>query len=40
MNIKLFFQAIIKFLLGVLLVGLLIFIPANTIKFLNGWLFM
>lgn len=40
MSIKLFFEAIFKFLLGVLLVGLLIFIPAGTIKFLNGWLFM
>ena len=40
MNIKLFFQAIIKFMLGVLIVGLLLFIPANTISFWNGWLFM
>ena len=40
MNIKLFFEAIFKFLLGVLLVGLLIFIPAGTINFFNGWVFM
>ncbi|MBE5820583.1 MAG: isoprenylcysteine carboxylmethyltransferase family protein [Clostridiales bacterium] len=40
MNIKLFFQAILKFILGVLLIGLLIFIPANTINYWNGWLFM
>ena len=40
MNIKLFFQAIIKFILGVLVVGLLLFIPANTINYWNGWLFM
>lgn len=40
MNIKLFFEALLKFLLGLILIGLLIFIPANTIKFLNGWLFM
>ena len=40
MSIKLFFEAIFKFLLGVLLVGLLIFIPAGTINFFNGWLFM
>ena len=40
MNIKLFFQAILKFILGVLLIGLLIFIPANTIDYWNGWLFM
>lgn len=40
MNVKLFFEAILKFLLGVVLVGLLIFIPANTMRFWNGWLFM
>lgn len=40
MNIKLFFEAILKFLLGVLLVGLLIFVPAGTINFFNGWVFM
>lgn len=39
-NIKLFFQAIIKFILGVLVIGLLLFIPANTIYYWNGWLFM
>ena len=40
MNIKLFFQAIIKFLLGVVLVGLLIFLPAGNLDFTNGWIFM
>jgi len=40
MNIKLFFEAILKFLLGITLIGLIIFIPANTIKYWNGWLFM
>ena len=40
MDIKLFFQAIIKFMLGVLMIGLLLFIPANTITYWNGWLFM
>ncbi len=40
MNIKLFFEAIIKFLLGVVLVGLLIFLPAGTLAFTNGWIFM
>ena len=40
MNIKLFFQAIIKFLLGFLIVSLLIFIPAGTINYFNGWLFI
>ena len=40
MNIKLFFQPIIKFLFGVVLVGLLIFSPAGTLSFTNGWIFM
>ncbi len=37
---KLFLQAIVKFILGVILVGALIFLPAGTFSFLNGWLFM
>ena len=40
MNKKLFFEAIIKFLMGVLIVGVLLFIPANSLKYTNGWLFM
>lgn len=40
MNLKLFFQATVKFLLGAVLVGLLVFLPAGTINFFNGWLFM
>jgi len=40
MSIKLFFQAITKFILGVILIGLLIFWPANTLNYWNGWLFM
>ena len=40
MNQKLFFQAIVKFILGLVIVGALIFIPAGTLKFWNGWLFM
>ena len=40
MNQKLFLQAIIKFVFGVLLVGLLVFLPAGTLRFFNGWLFM
>jgi len=40
MDKKLLFEAIIKFILGVLIIGLLIFIPANTINYWNGWLFM
>ena len=40
MNIKLFIQAITKFLIGILLVGALIFIPAGTIHYWQGLLFM
>ena len=37
---KLFFGAVAKFLLGVILVGTLIFLPAGTFAFFEGWLFM
>ena len=40
MNKKLFLQAIVKFLSGILLVGLLVFLPAGTFSFFQGWLFM
>jgi len=40
MNLKLFVQAIIKFILGVVIIGLLLFIPANTMNYWNAWLFM
>ena len=40
MSVKLFFEAIIKYFLGVILIGLLIFLPAGTIHYINGWVFM
>lgn len=40
MSFKLFFNAIIKFFSGIILVGLLIFLPAGTFIFFEGWLFM
>lgn len=40
MTKRLFVQAITKYLLGVVLVGVLIFLPAGTFSFFNGWLFM
>ena len=40
MTKKLFFSAIIKFTLGLVLIGLLIFLPAGTINFVNAWIFM
>lgn len=38
MTKKLFFQAIGKFIAGVILVGALLFIPAGTFEFPNGWI--
>lgn len=40
MNVKLFFEAIIKIILGVVIIGLLIFLPAGTLNYFNGWLLM
>ncbi len=40
MTVKLFASAILKFILGVVLVGLLVFLPAGTLNFFGGWLFM
>lgn len=40
MTLKLFIEAIIKFTLGVVLVGALIFLPAGTFAFVGGWLLM
>lgn len=33
-------EALIKYAAGILLVGLLLFLPAGTLKWENGWLFM
>ena len=40
MNVKLFAGAVTKFLLGVILTGVLIFLPAGTFNYFGGWLFM
>ena len=40
MSLKLFFGAITKFLLGIVLVGVLVFLPAGTLNYLYGWIFM
>ena len=40
MNIKLFFESIIKFLCGVIIVGALLFGPAGSFEYWNGWLFL
>ena len=40
MTVKLFLEAITKFLLGVVLLAVLIFLPAGTLCFVQGWLLM
>ena len=40
MTKKLFFRALVKYLVGVVLLGLLLFLPAGTLRFPNGWLLM
>ena len=40
MNIKLFIQAIVKYFLGVIIISLLLFLPAGSLKYTHGWLFM
>lgn len=40
MTKKLFIQALVKFFAGLILVGLLVFLPAGTLAFVNGWIFM
>ncbi len=40
MTKKLFLQALVKFFCGVIAVGVLLFLPAGTLWWLNGWVFM
>ena len=40
MTAKLFIQALTKFLVGLLLVGLLLFLPAGTFAYWHAWLFI
>ena len=40
MDIKLFFQALSKFLIGLIIICILLFIPAGTFDYPNGWLFI
>ena len=37
---KLFSQALTKFLFGLIIIGLLLFVPAGTLDYPNGWLFI
>ena len=40
MNRTLLTQALIKFLAGILLIGLLVFLPAGSFAYWQGWLLM
>ena len=40
MNKTLLTQALIKFLSGILLIGLLVFLPAGSLAYWQGWLLM
>ena len=40
MTPKLFFQALTKFVIGLLLIGLLLFLPAGTFAYWQAWLFI
>ena len=40
MNKHLLTQALIKFLAGILLIGLLVFLPAGSVAYWQGWLLM
>ena len=40
MTPKLFFQALTKFVIGLLLIGLLLFLPTGTFDFWQAWLFI
>ncbi len=37
---KLILTALVKYIFGILLVGLLLFLPAGTLHYIYGWLFM
>lgn len=40
MTKKLFFQAISKFVFGLILIAFLLFLPAGTLRYWNGWIFI
>ena len=40
MDAKLFSQALTKFIFGLIIICLLLFIPAGTLNYFNGWLFI
>jgi len=40
MRKRIFRKALVKFALGFLFISLLIFVPAGTLHFMNGWIFI
>ena len=40
LSARLFFQALGKFFLGLIVVGVLVFLPAGTLEYWQGWLFV
>ena len=40
MDRKLFTQALTKFLAGLIVIALLLFIPAGSLSYINGWIFI
>ena len=40
MNSKLFFQAVLKFLIGLVIVAVMIFLPAWTLRYPQGWMLL
>ena len=40
MSVKLFFDAIIKITIGIILIGLLLFLPAGSLNYWNAWVLM
>ena len=40
MDVKLFSQALSKFLFGLIIISLLLFIPAGTLNYPHAWLFL
>ena len=40
MDIKLFLKAVTRYLFGVIIVGIILFVPAGSFNYWNAWLFM
>ncbi|MBR3995915.1 MAG: isoprenylcysteine carboxylmethyltransferase family protein, partial [Clostridia bacterium] len=40
MRVKLLVSAVLKFILGLILVSTLVFLPVMTLDYINGWIFI